>query len=133
MKLWEFRALTKFSTLAISPKCCTLYKQINCCTVGFVYYVCDGPLQAHSIQNVNKMVWGRPKRYAIQILFNRPCKNNSNTICIPCSQHTLPERLRPLRHHFYSIPFWTAQNHLNTVDSVFAIRRLLGDIGTLQT
>jgi len=28
---------------------------------------------------------------------------------------TLPERLGPFKHHFYSIPFRTARNHVTTI------------------
>ena len=61
------------------------------------------------------MVAASPEGYAWNMVYNLCLNDHFNTICIPCSWHTLPERLRRFKHQFYSIPFWTARKHLNTI------------------
>jgi len=101
-------------------------------------YVCHVPLQDHPIQNYIWVVWGclnTPQSaflYQVHGLPCRTCCDHLYTMFIPYSRHTLPERLRPFRHHLYSNYFWTAYNHFNIMLCIFAVLWLYGDIGNIH-
>jgi len=62
-------------------------------------------------KNVLKLLWTVQKGMLTKNVEWSPYKHN----CIACSRDTFPERLRPFKHHFYSLPFGAAQNHSNTI------------------